>query len=121
MKVQKTLFVLAFAPALFSAETTLNFNPASPGTGPFPSDALTVSDAAQKTGKRINLPFAQNCQGQPTSDCLDTLMLNQLDGFSLAPRLQLCFSGGDAAPSTIPQGLFVIALNQPSRMIRVTQ
>ena len=39
------------------AATSVRFDPASTEIGPFPSDALTVFDSSQKTGRHINLPL----------------------------------------------------------------
>ena len=58
--------------------------------GLFPSDALTVEDAAQKTGRRVNLPLP-DCDARP-ADCQDIRRLNQLDGFSPNARLRVGFS-----------------------------
>lgn len=56
----------------------------------FPSDALTVRDPAQLTGRRVALP-TQGC-GAPIS-CGLVQQLNQLDGFDLDPRIAVRFSG----------------------------
>ncbi|MGH7319370.1 MAG: Ig-like domain-containing protein [Candidatus Rokuibacteriota bacterium] len=61
------------------------------GHGPFPSDRLTVADAAQRTGRRVALPVP-NC-AIARSACDDIRLLNELDGFDLSPRLALPFSG----------------------------
>ena len=55
----------------------------------FPSDSLTVADAAQLTGRRVALP-EPDCTTHPT-DCNTVALLNQLDGFDLDPRLALRF------------------------------
>ena len=60
----------------------------------FPSDALTVRDAGQITGKRLNLPFP-DCQLR-RSDCEDLRLLNRLDG-SISTRGSRSASG---SPST---------------------
>jgi hypothetical protein len=59
--------------------------------GPFPSNALTVADPAQKTGIRVNLPLP-DCDAQ-TTDCETDRILNQLDGFQVQPRISVRFSG----------------------------
>ena len=56
----------------------------------FPTDALTVPDPGQLTGRRVNLPVA-GC-GAPIT-CGLVQQLNQLDGFDLDPRLAVQFSG----------------------------
>ena len=42
---------------LRAAGVTVRFDPGSAEVGPFPSDALTVTDLRQKTGVRVNLPL----------------------------------------------------------------
>jgi hypothetical protein len=56
----------------------------------FPSDALTVPDATQWTGRRVSLPTA-GCGGVTTCGLVNRL--NELDGFDLDPRLALDFDG----------------------------
>ena len=55
----------------------------------FPTDALTVPDPEQLTGRRIDLP-RPDCEARRT-DCHTVRLLNQLDGFDLDPRLALTF------------------------------
>ena len=65
------------------------------GAGPhvtlFPSNALTVRDFTQLTGRRVNLPMP-DCTTNPT-DCNTVTELNQLDGFDIDPRISLTFDG----------------------------
>jgi len=58
-------------------------------TALFPTDALTVRDRSQATGRRVALPHP-DCRVRPT-DCHDIALLNRLDGFDLDPRLALRF------------------------------
>ncbi len=55
----------------------------------FPTNALTVRDRDQLTGRRVALPMP-DCTASPT-DCNTVAELNQLDGFDLDPRLSLTF------------------------------
>ena len=55
----------------------------------FPTDALTVRDRSQATGRRVALPRPE-CRTRST-DCHDIALLNRLDGFDLDPRLALRF------------------------------
>ncbi len=55
----------------------------------FPSDRLTVGDDRQLTGKRLALPLP-DCSAR-RSECDDTRLLNQLDGFDLDPRIEIGF------------------------------
>src|SRR3954453_4903629 len=57
---------------------------------PFPTNLLTVDDAAQVTGLRVNLP-KPSCTSRP-SDCADIDVLNGLDGFNIQPRISIPFS-----------------------------
>src|SRR5215210_3042135 len=55
----------------------------------FPSDSLTVKDGRQLTGERLALPLP-DCSAR-ASDCDDTRLLNELDGFDLDPRIEIGF------------------------------
>jgi hypothetical protein len=55
----------------------------------FPSDQLTVEDASQLTGRRLQLPLG-DCDRRP-SDCEDVRLVNELDGFDLDPRIEIAF------------------------------
>src|SRR5579883_63127 len=86
------LFLLASCAArLFAAGVTVSFDPATPTTGPFPTDALTVADTTQATGRRVQMPLP-DCTAQP-STCSELRIINQFDGFALNPRLVVKFSG----------------------------
>jgi len=79
-----TLSVTAVAPSALAG-------PAKPEPlSVFPSDALTVRDPGQLTGRRVALPTA-GC-GAPIA-CGLVQQLNQLDGFDLDPRIAVRFSG----------------------------
>lgn len=55
-----------------------------------PSDATTVADATQLTGRRVNLP-RPDCTAR-LSDCFELNLINQLDGFDLDPRVTVRFN-----------------------------
>lgn len=55
----------------------------------FPTDALTVADPRQATGRRIDLP-TDGCAGPEA--CGLVRRLSQLDGFDLDPRIAVRFS-----------------------------
>src|SRR5437588_463377 len=95
------------AGALQPGNVKVLFAPASPDVGPFPNDALTVADPAQKTGLRMNLPLP-DCQAEP-STCLEITAVNQLDGFSIEPRFRVRFSG-PINPDTLRDGIFLVWL-----------
>jgi dienelactone hydrolase len=107
---------LIFGGIALGGDTQMLFNPGKADVGPFPSDMLTVADSQQKTGRRVNLPV-QNCEAAPTA-CSDATMLNQLDGFSVEPRIRLCFSQPVTA-STIADGVFLVGLHRLTQIIRV--
>jgi len=96
------------AGAMQAAGVRVLFSPSAPDVGPFPTDALTVADSAQKTGLRINLP-KPNCDAEP-STCLEIAAVNQLDGFSIEPRLRVRFSSA-IDPETLPDGIFLVWLD----------
>lgn len=98
--------LLATVP-LFAAGVSVRFDPANPQTGPFPSDALTLPDPAQKTGLRVNLPLP-DCAAQPAA-CREIAALNQLDGFSLQPRIRIAFSA-PVDVNTLRGGIWFVAL-----------
>ena len=56
----------------------------------FPTDALTVADPGQRTGRRVALP-TQDCGPAITCGLLERL--NELDGFDLDPRIAVRFGG----------------------------
>ncbi|HEY2791687.1 MAG TPA: Ig-like domain-containing protein [Micromonosporaceae bacterium] len=56
----------------------------------FPSNAQTVRDPLQITGRRVALPLP-NCTTNPT-DCNTDRQLNKLDGFDIDPRISLTFA-----------------------------
>ncbi|MDQ6649673.1 MAG: hypothetical protein M3Z02_06095, partial [Actinomycetota bacterium] len=64
----------------------------SPETTVFPNDAFTVPDAAQISGRRVNLPMPP-CDAVNVSPCDAVRIVNVLDGFDLQPRVAIPFSG----------------------------
>ena len=65
---------------------------------PFPTNRFTLTDSAQNTDRRVNLPMP-NCAASP-SNCGDFALLNQLDGFNIQPRISIPFDGA-IDPSTV--------------------
>lgn len=78
----------------------------------FPSDRFTVSDPTQVTGRRVALPLP-DCEGDPAG-CDEIRLLNQLDGFSVNPRLTLSFSGPINLDSVTREHLFLLPLGEDS-------
>src|SRR5689334_13491983 len=99
MKIRLCISFL-IAHAAFCAGTQLISDVASdPERGLFPSDALV---AGSGSSRHINLPFPASCATDSTlSMCSDTAQLNELDGFSINPRVRMCFSG-PINPATLP-------------------
>ncbi|HEX3880768.1 MAG TPA: Ig-like domain-containing protein [Bryobacteraceae bacterium] len=89
-----------------SAATTVLFSPGLPDTGPFPTDYLTVPDATQMTGLRLNLPLP-SCETQYT-ECQEIGLLEQVDGFNIRARIRVRFSG-PVDPTTLAGGLYFVA------------
>ena len=106
--MQRLLLVAFLARTLAAAGTTVLFDPATPETGPFPTDFLTVSDLLQKSGVRVDIPVP-DCGAQYTA-CQEAGLAGQLDGFSLRARIHVRFSA-DVNTSTLPAGIFLVALD----------
>ena len=96
----------------------VRFDPGTPATGPFPTDYLTVADAAQKTGRAVRLP-SPDCSAEP-SECALVAALNELDGFHLTPRMTVSFSAA-IDPSTLRAGIVVVRLGQVGRLSTINQ
>lgn len=114
------LAIAFFVPALTSAapappgatEALFNLDATSrsPLTSPFPSNWFTVPDNTNKTHLRINLPALPECETQVTSNCEDRVVLNELDGFNVLPRLSIPFSG-PIDPNTVnSDSVFLVSL-----------
>jgi len=98
--------------SLYAGDTTVLFQPSSLAVGPFPSNALTVPDNTL-TGLRVNLPVqaatpaSNSClSGNNRPVCSSESLLNQLDGFSVNPRMMVCFSG-PVDTGTLKDGIFI--------------
>ncbi|MBI2529493.1 MAG: hypothetical protein HYV93_26350 [Candidatus Rokubacteria bacterium] len=82
--------------------------PATEVAALFPSDRLTVADPAQLTGRRVALPLP-SCAADP-SGCDEVRLLNQLDGFSVHPRVALRFSAPITLDSVTRDSAFILPL-----------
>ena len=87
----------------------VRFQPASQDVGPFPTDFLTTPDSAQITGIRLNLQQG-DCNAQP-ANCRELAEINQLDGFNLAPRIVVRFSG-PVNTTTLRDGVLIVWLDR---------
>jgi dienelactone hydrolase len=102
------LFQLLVSFSLYAGSTTVSFDPSSTTVGPFPTNFLTTSDATQQTGLRVNLPVSSNCSpGSAPSVCSNEPLLNLLDGFSVNPRIMVCFSA-PVDPNTLQTGINIV-------------
>jgi hypothetical protein len=77
--------------ALLIGTVLVACEPPPPPLTILPDDALTVADANQLTGRRLNLPLP-DCTTRP-SDCDEIRLVNTLDGWDLDPRVEVRFSG----------------------------
>jgi hypothetical protein len=105
------LSLFLFPLPLLCASTTVLFKPSSTTVGPFPTNALTSPDKTQKTGLVVQMPAKANtCDPLPAlsapSVCSNVSLLNQLDGFSVNPRIMVCFSS-PINPATLPTGIAI--------------
>ncbi len=108
MRLLSRLWVCALVVCpLYGAGTVVLFDPTTPATGPFPTDYLTVFDALQKTGLRVNMAVP-NCNTEYTA-CQEGALLDQLDGFSVRARAQVHFSAA-VNTATLANGVFFVAL-----------
>lgn len=103
----RTILLASWSAAVLYGGVTVRFDPSSPSVGPYPTDVLTVDDASQKTGRRVNLPLV-DCKAEP-STCEEITLLNQLDGFNVNPRMLVRFSAPVNA-DTLRDGMFLVAL-----------
>lgn len=121
------LLTFIFMPVLASASGVhALFNVNSTTQSPFPSNRFTAFDFGQNTFLRVNLPFP-NCATNP-SDCLDTALLNQLDGFNTQPRLSIPFDGAIDPNSVNSHTVFLVKIGNlfgppdgPPRVIGINQ
>ena len=74
----------------------------------FPSDRQTVPDPRQSTGRRVAL--AQPDCGVDPAGCDEIRLVNELDGWSVNPRLAMHFSGPVALDSVTKASAFILPL-----------
>lgn len=118
MRLIFLIFITNFC--LFS-QTTVLFEPSSQQVGPFPTDALTMPAANQRTGRQIDLPLPVACAvDSGLSECQNVTLLNQLDGFSMNARSHVCFSSA-INPQTLKSGIWYVALDSLQLPIPINQ
>jgi hypothetical protein len=74
----------------------------------FPSDRLTTPDPQQSTGRRVALPLP-DCAAD-AAGCDEARLLNELDGFSVNPRMAIRFNGPIALESLTRATAFLLPL-----------
>jgi hypothetical protein len=74
----------------------------------FPSDRLTVLDPRQSTGRRVALPLP-DCASDGAG-CDEVRLLNELDGFSVNPRIAIRFSRPIGLDSLTRASAFIVPL-----------
>jgi hypothetical protein len=75
----------------------------------------------QKTGLQVSLPLPSGCSSLSTSpECANTQLLNQLDGFSVNPRITMCFSG-PVDVTTLQAGISIRAVDHVAPPIGINQ
>ncbi len=117
----KNIFLFFAMNACIFAQTTALFQPESPAVGPFPTDALTTVDTNQKTGRQIALALPDSCAVSPDlSVCQNTALLNQLDGFNINARTNVCFSSA-IDPKTLRTGIWYLALDSVQFPVTINQ
>ncbi len=106
------LLCICLSTCVWAGNTTALYNPTLPTTGPFPANVLTTADTTQKTGLRISLPSSFNTCDVIASPsvCSNIALLNQLDGFSVNPRIMVCFSA-PIDSTTLQAGIQILPLN----------
>jgi len=117
----KTILLFTAINTCVFGQTIALFQPSSPGIGPFPTDALTTVNTSQMTGRQINLPMPDGCATSPDlTVCQNTILLNQLDGFSINARTNVCFSAA-IDPNTLKGGIWYIALDSVQVQVPINQ
>ncbi len=114
-------FFFIFSISLFG-QTTVLYGPASPTTGPFPTNILTVPDSGQKTGLKVDLPATFDYCDPSTSPsvCSNIGLINELDGFSINPRVMVCFSA-PIDPKTLSSGISIVPVAKPQTPVAINQ
>jgi hypothetical protein len=75
----------------------------------FPTDRLTTPDPQQATGRRVTLPLP-DCAAD-AAGCDEVRLLNELDGFSVNPRIAIGFTGPVALESLTRTAAFLLPLS----------
>ena len=120
--MKPALLFFASVTVLWCANPTeVLFQPGSPAVGPYPTNFLTTSASNQQTGVQINLPLPSGCSAVSTSTpCVNTLLENQLDGFSVNPRITVCFSG-PVNTSTLQGAITFSPVGSPASTLPINQ
>lgn len=97
-----------------SAEPAVHprFDVSQRATSPFPTNLLATTDDTQNTRLRVNLPMP-DCVAD-SRRCADVTALNELDGFSLQPRVSIPFDGDIDPASVNGSNVFLVKLDGSS-------
>jgi len=112
--VPRVVVVLSVALGLVVSTSTARPAGAAPTEGRrgrdlqlFPSNAFTVRDAHQLTGRRVALPLP-DCATAP-SQCDETRLINSLDGFDIDPRVEVHFGRTIDVSRVTPATVYLVA------------
>ncbi|HEU5234480.1 MAG TPA: Ig-like domain-containing protein [Terriglobales bacterium] len=78
-------------------------------SSPFPSDRFTVFDMTENTGLRVALPKPTDCVANLT-ECVELDLVNELDGFSVRPRISIPFNDAIDYSTVNSSNIFLISL-----------
>jgi hypothetical protein len=104
------LGLLVCAELVLGAGVRVLFEPR--GAGPFPSDALTVADERQKTGRRIALTVPIERERLRVGEEVTPGVIADFDGYAPQHRLSVRFSG-PVNVDTLRDGLFYVTVGEP--------
>ncbi len=108
---------LAFASALAgfalaaSADVSVRSSSTDPAATPFPSDRFTVRAWHNTTFRRVNLPKPDcSLDAAKALECADIDVINELDGFSIQPRITIPFTGAIDPASVSSDTVYLVNL-----------
>jgi hypothetical protein len=107
-RMASALVLFAVPLAVLADGVAIRYDLSDPAGSPFPSDRFTITDHAQNTYRRVQLPLP-DCTVRP-NDCADIRVLNTLDGFSTQPRITIPFNGHIDPSSVNSNTVFLLNL-----------
>jgi hypothetical protein len=101
-------------------EALFSLDPASLDDTPFPSNVFSTGDPDMVTKLRVNLPLVLPVE-EHVSENGEISALNQLDGFSMRPRVTIPFSGAALDVNTIDgSNIFFVKIDEPEAGALIT-